>query len=214
MKSLAPVCRGWIILCSSVMIITSCVRPAARDKALLEKHDRLSILNQALFDAVEKGQTDHVRDLVQQGTDVDVRGIAGKDTPYPSKNWTPLLVAADKGYTKIALILLENGADIYAQNGQDYGFRTPLHHAAKKGHVDIIKMLLAKGADVHASSSHDYWTPLHAATYDGQTTAALILLKAGADPFIRNIQGATPLDYAKEKGLNTVVKFIETLPQR
>jgi ankyrin repeat protein len=51
------------------------------------------------------------------------------------------------------------------------------------------------------------------AAYKGQTTVALILLEADADPFVKNAQGSTPLDYAKEKGLNDVVKAIEALPR-
>lgn len=168
-------------------------------------------MNDALFDAAEKGQTDLVRALIQQGADVDVRGVAGKNTKYPTREWTPLLVASEKGYTKIVSILIENGANVHAQN---YATRTPLHLAALKGYAEIVKMLIAKGADVHASSSHDQWTPLHAAVYSGQTTVALILLKAGADPFIKNIQGATPQDYAKMRGLNTVVKTIEEMSQK
>ncbi len=173
--------------------------------------EQLLSLNESLFDAVENGRTDLVRDLVRQGADVDVRGMAGKNTPYPTKEWTPLLVASHKGYTKIAAILLENGADMNAQN---YGTRLPLHLAAEKGHVEIVKMLISKGADVNATSSHDQWTPLHMAAYKGQTAVALILLEADADPFVKNIQGSTPLDYAKEKGLNAVVKAIEALPRK
>jgi len=200
---------GWIIVFSSVIIITGCA--SGNTKSLLEKNQQRLQLNEALFDAVENGQTDLVRDLVRQGADVDVRGIAGKNTPYPTKEWTPLLIASHKGYTKIAAILLEHGADIHAQN---YGTRTPLHLAAEKGHAEIVKMLIAKGADVHTTSSHDQWTPLHVAAYKGQTAVALILLEADADPFVKNIQGSTPLDYAKEKGLNAVVKAIESLPRK
>jgi hypothetical protein len=184
-------------------------RSAEHSKSFPEKSEQQLLRDEDLFDAVEKGQTELVRDLLRQGADVDVRGIAGKDTPYPTKEWTPLLVASYKGYTKIAAILLENGADIHARN---YGTRTPLMLAAEKGHVEIVKMLIAKGVDVRTSSSHDQWTPLHMAAYKGQTAVALILLEKGADPFVKNIQRATPLDYAKEKGLNDVVKVIEARP--
>jgi ankyrin repeat protein len=200
---------GWIIVCSAVMLNTGCASENA--KSLLERNQERLQLNEALFDAVENGQTDMVRDLVRHGADVDVRGILGKNTAYPSKEWTPLLVASYKGYTKIAAILLENRADIHAQNSST---RTPLHLASEKGHIEIAKLLIAKGADVHAASSHDQWTPLHMAAYYGQTTVALVLLTAGADPFVKNIQGSTPLDYAREKGLNTVVKTIEAQFQK
>jgi ankyrin repeat protein len=200
---------AWIIVCSSVMLITGCA--SWNTKSLLERNQERLLLNEALFDAVENGRTDLVRDLVRQGADVDVRGIAGKNTPYPTKEWTPLLVASHKGYAKIAAILLENGANIHAQN---YGTRTPLHVAAEKGHAEIVKMLIAKRADVHTTSSHDQWTPLHMAAYKGQTTVALILLEADADPFVKNIQGSTPLDYAKEKGLDAVVEAIEVLSRK
>ncbi|MBU0482950.1 MAG: ankyrin repeat domain-containing protein [Proteobacteria bacterium] len=181
-----------------------------RQKLTMINNDQL-LLDEMLFEAVENGQTELVRDLVRQGADVDVRGIAGENTSNPTKEWTPLLVASHKGYTKIAAILLENGADINAQN---YGTRTPLHLAAEKGHIEIVKMLIAKGVDVHTTSSHDQWTPLHVAVYSGQTSVALVLLEAKADPLVINVQGSTPLDYAKEKGLTTIIKVIEALPQK
>jgi ankyrin repeat protein len=191
------------------MIITGCASESV--KSLLERNQERLQLNEALFDAVENGQPDLVRDLVRHGADVDMRGILGKNTAYPSKEWTPLLVASYKGYTKIATILLENGADIHAQNS---GTRTPLHLASERGFIEIAKLLIAKGADVHAASPHDQWTPLHNAVYNGQTSVALFLLAAGADPLVKNIQGSTPLDYAREKGLNTIVKTIEAQLQK
>ena len=76
--------RGRIIACCAVMIITGCASESV--KSLLEGNQERLQLNEALFDAVENGQPDLVRDLVRHGADVDVRGILGKILPTQVKN--------------------------------------------------------------------------------------------------------------------------------
>jgi ankyrin repeat protein len=47
---------------------------------------------------------------------------------------TPLHVACEKGFGRIAELLIQSGADVYAK---DIMWRTPLHHAATIGRTDI-----------------------------------------------------------------------------
>ncbi len=56
---------------------------------------------------------------------------------------TPLRIAAWKGYTKLAEVLIKYGANV---NMKDKDGSTPLHHAALSGHKEMAKLLIKHGA--------------------------------------------------------------------
>lgn len=70
-----------------------------------------------------------------------------------------------------------------------------LHAAASRGRLDALKLLLAHGADVNAVEG---WgaSPLIAAAKSGCTECVTSLLKAGANPDHRDMNGRTALDYS------------------
>jgi ankyrin repeat protein len=57
---------------------------------------------------------------------------------------TPLHMAAKKGSTEALMLLLSNGANIYAQDDRSW---TALHYAAYNGHSKIVNFLLKWEAD-------------------------------------------------------------------
>ena len=62
---------------------------------------------------------------------------------------------------------------------------------------DVAKLLMERGADVNASSiNHD--TPLHQASRLVSLKVAWCLLKYGADPNVKNGDGKTPFQLARE----------------
>eukprot|EP00744_Colponema_vietnamica_P019061 GILI01026949.1.p1 GENE.GILI01026949.1~~GILI01026949.1.p1 ORF type:complete len:192 (-),score=46.08 GILI01026949.1:119-694(-) len=91
-----------------------------------------------------------------------------------SSGWTALHYAADKGFTEIALVLIEAGGA--AVNSKDEMRRTPLHLAANAGHVEVVKALLAKGAS-KALKTVVGWTPLKYAE-ENKFTEVVALLSA------------------------------------
>ncbi|MEB3197692.1 MAG: ankyrin repeat domain-containing protein [Candidatus Sericytochromatia bacterium] len=97
-------------------------------------------IEQALFEAVSRGDLAACRELVERGARVDARDATGL---------TPLAWAAQRGRTEIARLLLLHGA---ARNPADgYGF-TPLMWSAQEGHTELVALLLAAGANPRVST--------------------------------------------------------------
>jgi cytohesin len=118
--------------------------------------------------------------------------------------FTPLLMAAAKGYHDEAEVLLANGADA---NAQDDDGMAPLHDAVVGGHKDVAALLLARGADVDARSKYGV-TPLYKAAENGQKDFVELLLAKGADVNAKAANGATPLYEAAENGYKAVAELL------
>lgn len=80
--------------------------------------------------------------------------------------------------------------DIFSVNS--YG-DTLLHVAACQNRLDIIKILLKNNFPINKQGEHGY-TALHEAIEQENYISALYLIKMGADLFIKNDEGDTPLD--------------------
>ena len=89
-----------------------------------------------LIEASEIGYTEVVKELIDNGADVNARGVIDE---------TALIRAACAGNLEVVQCLLQNGADIDAK---DFEGETALMAAAEVGDLDIVKCLLDNGADV------------------------------------------------------------------
>jgi ankyrin repeat protein len=95
--------------------------------------------------AVYSGSVDCVRELLRRGAFVNVNTF--------EERTTPLHMACEKGFAKIAQLLLQAQANVHAENVLG---RTPLHGAALAGRVDIALLLLRAGARLHAVDYHGW----------------------------------------------------------
>ncbi|VAW56573.1 hypothetical protein MNBD_GAMMA07-560 [hydrothermal vent metagenome] len=86
----------------------------------------------SLFSAIIKHQTNMIKTLLRVGVDLNLKNIEGT---------TPLMAAAEYGENDIAKILIENGANIKAQNNIS---ETAYDIAMKHKHYDLAKLVSFK----------------------------------------------------------------------
>nr|XP_018898808.1 PREDICTED: uncharacterized protein LOC109031634 isoform X1 [Bemisia tabaci] len=91
-----------------------------------------------------------------------------------------------------------------------YGI-SPFHfvigNESKKFAFEATKLMLLYGADPNVRSE-DGLTPVHVATVWNRTAILHQLLKAGGDPFLRDDDNKTAVDYAVEGGLTKALQII------
>jgi len=75
---------------------------------------------------------------------------------------------------------------------------TPLYFSALYKRIDIISLLIEYGADINLVGTES-GAALHVATYKNHIKVMQKLLKAGANPCIKNTHEATSLELAKSK---------------
>ena len=68
--------------------------------------------------------------------------------------------------------------------------------AVHRGSYLDVRSLLEHGADVHVCAD-DGRTPLHYAVSANRPDIALVLLRAGANPRAKSMDGLTPLDLSR-----------------
>ncbi|XP_059059496.1 palmitoyltransferase Hip14 [Achroia grisella] len=101
--------------------------------------------------------------------------------------------------------LVEAGWDV---NQPDSETVTLLHWAAINNRREIIQYLLSKGAVVDAVGGELQSTPLHWATRQGHLEATVLLVRAGADPMVRDAEGCACLHLAAQFGHTAVVAYL------
>jgi len=150
---------------------------------LLRKHggktaEELKAEKDGLFAAIRNGDVEVVKELLDSGSNVNVKSSSGL---------TPLHFAAGAGHKEVAELLIANSADV---NATDLGEgRTPLHQAAEWGHIEVVELLIRSGAYVNAQitdvPSEGAWvfltglTPLDLALFEGEFEIKELLSKHG-----------------------------------
>jgi len=170
-------------------------------------HDR----TRPLFYACRTGAIDYmtsalmINTLVSCGADPDVASFV--------HGLTPLLVLCRNGANAHQIsALLKSGADIHIISKEgDF----PLFYLAQFNDYERIPLLVQAGANPNQRHAQKGTTPLIEAIKNKNTLTAETLLKLGADPRLPDKDGHSPMSYAKETKLSSLVSILEgykTLP--
>jgi ankyrin repeat protein len=163
----------------------------------------------ALIYATEEGHTDVVKLLIDGGADVNavfvVEGFSESPTIFGGRKYkyfiiessTALIIASKTGHAEIVKLLIEAGADVYAQ---DLKGHTALWWAFQYGHTEVAKLLFEAGAGVNIGL-------IEASRY-GSTEVVKLLIEAGADVNVTDNDGHTALWWAYQYGHTEVVELL------
>ena len=161
-----------------------------------------------LFGAIEHGDPEIVRLLVNTGAEVNAAaGFGGS---------TALHEAVAQGNSEIVQVLVDAGADIEAEG---FMSRTPLSLAAEEGAPEIMKVLLGRAPDPDTAASGDSkkapspsaigGKALFAAIESDNAAMVRLLVEAGADVnAAEGFGGNTPLHEAVEGGNAEIVQIL------
>lgn len=151
-----------------------------------------------LFAAIEKNDIQKVSYLIAIGADVNAKD------PYASMS--PLMMAAYDGYTEIAKLLIEKGAEVNAKGGVEMDM-TPLIFSASQDRLDMVRLLIEHGANVNVKTRYG-WTPLFFAVSRSKVDIAKLLIERGADANVKLPTGETALAAAEKQGNSDMVKLL------
>lgn len=144
------------------------------------------------------GEMWKVKELLDQGVDVETRGYSGQ---------TPLHDAVYRGNLKIATMLIEDyDANVEATNDRD---RTPLFFAAERGYLRLVRYLIEQHSANTKSSDFLDKTALHIACLEGHLRVATYLVEqndGGLDAI--DYLGRTPLHIASCFGHVDIVELL------
>jgi ankyrin repeat protein len=116
-----------------------------------------------LMRAALDGNTERVKELIHQGTDINQRDDNGR---------TALMFAVINMHYETMKVLLEHGADVNARSNKG---GTALMGAASAGDLRMVQALLDKGADLHARLPETNESALTLATRHGYAEIARLL---------------------------------------
>jgi len=149
-----------------------------------------------LIKAIISRDTDSARTLLERGAPPN--GLY-EDS---GENSTPLIAAVVSNKLAIVDLVINNGAEVNAQNSKGW---TALHYAAELSMKPVVKRLLDSGANIdEPTRDHENKTALHLAA-DSRTLK--LLLECGAR-HIPDASGELPLLAAAKEGNTKVVRAL------
>jgi len=148
---------------------------------------------------------DNLAAILKANPDIDAISAEGD---------TPLLVAVRRPDNERAVeLLLQHGADL---NRPDPTGKNALLASVGSNQKDYIGMLVSKGIDIN-SQDEDGNTALHYPLNNVLRDIMYlpfskgiveVLMKEGADPYIKNKVGKSPMDLARESGVNELIDLL------
>ncbi|XP_048253962.1 ankyrin-3-like [Haliotis rufescens] len=143
------------------------------------------------------GHVKMVKYILSQGiVDINCRGMYGR---------TPLMIAATDGHKDVFDLVIIEGGDVSAFDGNGNNI---LHLACVGGNVDIVKYILSQNIAEINSKTTNGLTPLMVASAEGHKDVFDLLVSEGGDVSAVDGNGSTILHVACFCGQVEMVKHI------
>lgn len=172
-----------------------------------------------------------VKLLINHGAFINTKDYKGN---------TALMIASEKGYTKLVALLLTEYVQVNAKNNEGLsalhlatinGYTEivelliknradindpmpnrllPIFEAVTKGYTSIVKLYLDKGANVNSTISSTRTSLLAIASALGNSSTVQLLLEKGANPNLANKFGVTPIFLSISKKHLDITKLLIT----
>lgn len=156
-----------------------------------------------IFEASALGDVDRISQLLRED-----RSLA---SAYAPDGFYPVGLAAFFGHLDAVKTLIAAGADVNAAARNSFKVRA-IHAAVAGKNMDIVRAVIAAGADVNAAQQAGF-RPIHEAGTSGKRELAELLLKHGADPTLKNDEGKSAIDLARDKGHTDLASWMERAPR-
>uniref|UniRef100_A0AAY5ERQ9 Ankyrin repeat and EF-hand domain containing 1a n=1 Tax=Electrophorus electricus TaxID=8005 RepID=A0AAY5ERQ9_ELEEL len=118
---------------------------------------------------------------------------------------TALMEAVRCGATELVKAILKRGANL---NAVDTKRLHAVHLAAQGGHFELIRMLSAYAADMGVTTTEGD-TALHYAARGDFADCCRFLAQRGCNPKLKNLEGVTPRQIAKDLGYKASVRELK-----
>ncbi|AKJ63989.1 ankyrin repeat domain-containing protein [Kiritimatiella glycovorans] len=183
-----PSVAALIACCLCLGLAQGCGRDTAESSPPPQEAEKQTYTSTQLAEAAFRGEAGKVRTMLKSGLEAD-----GRD----EQKRTPLMLASFNGHVETLRILLKAGAD---PDAKDINDRTPLMFASTGAFPEAVRLLLRHGADVNAVDGGEHWSPLMFAAGEGHEAVVDVLLEHGADPSLKDADGDTAADFARDRG--------------
>lgn len=128
--------RRFLLLISMMGVSTNLLASCSDNQTKEIESTMNTSREKELFQAVAANDIEAVKEILASSTvNLEVKN---------SKGETPLLLATYKEYTALALYLIDQGANV---NAQDNRLNSPFLYAGAEGNIAIVQKSLAHGAD-------------------------------------------------------------------
>ncbi|WP_406245790.1 ankyrin repeat domain-containing protein [Microbacterium sp. M] len=188
----------------------------------------------ALLVAAESGDADAAAIAIRAGADLETRDAELHRTPlmlavmtdrvavaqllvamgaepdaYDYRRDTPWVMTGVTGSVPMLEALLPGKPDLAIANRRS---GTPVHPASERGHVDYVRRAVQLDIDLNRVNLNGWTALLEAVVFgdggSGQQEIVRLLLAAGADPGIRDANGRSALDHARERGFDEITALL------
>jgi ankyrin repeat protein len=152
-------------------------------------------LNRDLLKAVGENNIVLTKKLIEAGANVNFHHSAA-----------PVII------TCLDTAIAQNNYDItkhLIEKGADVNYNYPLDKAVYHGNLIIAQLLIDSGTKVDDLGPNMSGTALMTAVSHNKIEAVKLLLKNGADVNLRNKDGKTAIDIAREKGFNEILQVLK-----